>query len=124
MDGDFTSAMATLHTQMNTHSQNPTSNMSIEDGAWTHVRVVVNTSTGGEFFLNEEPAGLIDVNDSQIPAGDFGSNDCFQSGEDCDELYIGRMGAGCDCNYFHGLLDDVRIGNNDVHTLGVYRRRG
>ena len=51
-------------------SQNPTSNMSIEDGVWTHVRVVVNTSTGGEFFVNEEPAGLIDVNDSQIPAGD------------------------------------------------------
>ena len=98
-------------------SQNPTSNMSIEDGVWTHVRVVVNTSTGGEFFVNEEPAGIIGVNDSQIPAGDFGSNDCFQSGEDCDELYIGRMGAGCDCNYFHGLLDDVRIGNNEEYTL-------
>ena len=98
-------------------SQNPTSNLSIEDGVWTHVKVAVNTTTGGEFFINQQPAGLIDVNDSQIPMGDFGSNDCFQSGEDCDELYIGRMGAGCDCNYFYGLMDDVRISDSYEFTL-------
>ena len=93
-------------------SQNPTSNMSIEENVWTHVKVIVSTAYAGEFFIDNQSAGLIDINKSQIPAGDFGSNDCFQSGEDCDELYIGRMGAGCDCNYFQGMLDDVRIGNN------------
>ena len=93
-------------------SQNPISNVSVSEGVWTHVRVVVNTNTGGEFFIDNQSAGLIDVNDSQIPSGDFGSNDCFQSGDDCDELYIGRMGAGCDCNYFSGLLDDVIIGDS------------
>ena len=34
-----------------------------------------------------------------------------------DELYIGRMGAGCECNYFQGLLDDVRIGSHEEYTL-------
>ena len=98
-------------------SQNPMSNKTVEEGVWTHVKVIVNTTSGGEFFIDQEPAGIIDVNESQIPPGDFGSNDCFQSGEDCDELYIGRMGAGCDCNYFYGLMDDVRIGNSEEYTL-------
>ena len=93
-------------------SQNPTSNMPIQENVWTHVKVIVSTAYAGEFFIDNQSAGLIDINKSQIPAGDFGSNDCFQSGDDCDELYIGRMGAGCDCNYFQGMLDDVRIGNN------------
>tara|TARA_B110000444_G_scaffold146725_1_gene137168 strand:- start:16510 stop:19995 length:3486 start_codon:yes stop_codon:yes gene_type:complete len=90
-------------------SANPTSNVSIQENVWTHIKVIVDTQGGGEFFIDNESAGLIDVNDSQIPAGDFGSNDCFQSGDDCDELYIGRMGAGCDCNHFHGMMDDLRI---------------
>jgi len=90
-------------------SANPTSNVSIQENVWTHIKVIVDTQGGGEFFIDNESAGLIDVNDSQIPAGDFGSNDCFQSGDDCDELYIGRMGASCDCNHFHGMMDDVRI---------------
>jgi hypothetical protein len=94
-------------------SANPTSNISIQENVWTHIKVIVDTQLGGEFFIDNQSAGLIDVNDSQIPAGDFGSNDCFQSGEDCDELYIGRMGAGCDCNYFKGMMDDVVISGGD-----------
>ena len=90
-------------------SGNPISNVSIQENVWTHIKVVINTQSGGEFFIDNTSVGLIDVNDSQIPAGDFGSNDCFQSGDDCDELYIGRMGAGCDCNYFKGMMDDVVI---------------
>ena len=101
-------------------SQNPTSNDSIQEGVWTHVKVVVNSQSGGEFFIDNQSAGLIDVNDSQIPAGDFGSNDCFQSGDDCDELFIGRMGAGCDCNYFQGMLDDIRIGNSMNESVWVF----
>jgi len=105
-------------------SQNPISNISISEGVWTHVKVVVNTNTGGEFFIDNQSAGLIDVNDSQIPSGDFGSNDCFQSGDDCDELYIGRMGAGCDCNYFAGLLDDVVIGDSSNLTFSWEFKEG
>ena len=101
-------------------SKNPTSNTSIQTGVWTHVKVVVNSQTGGEFFIDNVSSGLIDVNKSQIPDGDFGSNDCFQSGEECDELYIGRMGAGCDCNYFYGLLDDVRIGNSYSESVWMF----
>ncbi|MDP6869693.1 MAG: lectin-like protein [Candidatus Poseidoniaceae archaeon] len=92
-------------------SSNPMSNISIQENVWTHVRVIVDTQGGGEFFIGNNSAGMIDVNDSQIPQGDFGSNDCFQSGSDCDELYIGRMGAGCDCNYFRGMIDDLIISN-------------
>ena len=93
-------------------SQNPKSSVAIQENVWTHIKVVVSTAYAGEFFIDNQSAGLIDINKSQIPAGDFGSNDCFQSGEDCDELYIGRMGAGCDCNHFKGMMDDLRIGNN------------
>ena len=101
-------------------SRNPTSNATIQEGVWTHVKVVVDSENGGEFFIDNESAGLIDANYSQIPAGDFGSNDCFQSGEDCDELYIGRMGAGCDCNYFRGMMDDVRIGNAENESVWMF----
>ena len=101
-------------------SQNPTSNVTINEDIWTHIKVVVNSSTGGEFFIDNQPAGLIDVNDSQIPAGDFGSNDCFQSGDDCDELFIGRMGAGCDCNYFQGMIDDVTIRNSMNQSVWAF----
>ena len=96
------------------------SNISVQEGVWTHVKVVVNNENGGEFFIDNQSAGLIDINKSQIPNGDFGSNDCFQSGEDCDELYIGRMGAGCDCNYFYGLLDDVKIGNSNNESIWMF----
>ena len=56
--------------------------MTVQEGVWSHVKVVVDSDTGGEFFIDGIPAGLIDVNYSQIPSGDFGSNDCFQSGEE------------------------------------------
>ena len=101
-------------------SKNPISNISIPEGVWTHVKVVINSTIGGEFFIDNQSAGLIDAENSQIPKGDFGSNDCFQSGEDCDELYIGRMGAGCDCNYFRGMLDDVRIGNGANESIWMF----
>ena len=99
-------------------SANPTSSVSIQENVWTHIKVIVDAQLGGEFFIDNQSAGLIDVNDSQIPEGDFGSNDCFQSGEDCDELYIGRMGAGCDCNYFKGMMDDVVISGNSQDDAG------
>ena len=90
-------------------SQHPVSNQSVEINTWTHVRVNIDLDIGGEFFINGEPAGLIESEEAKIPLGDFGSNDCFTSGEECDEFYIGRMGAGCDCNYFEGMMDNLSI---------------
>ena len=73
-------------------SQHPTSNTSINAEEWTQVSVLIEAGSYGEFFINGEPAGIIPVEDTNIPQGDFGSNNCYQSGEDCDELFIGRMG--------------------------------
>ena len=92
-------------------SKNPISNMSITENNWTHVKVVIEEDSYGEFYIDGNPAGIIDAEDSKIPLGDFGSNNCFQNGLECDELIIGKMGAGCDCNYFMGMIDDLRISN-------------
>ena len=97
-------------------SQNPVSNMSITENNWTHVKVVVEENSYGEFFIDQIPAGTFDGANATIPTGDFGSNSCFQDGLECDELYIGRMGAGCDCNYFMGMIDDVIISNSATES--------
>ena len=97
-------------------SRHPTSNTSINADEWTQVSVIIEAGTYGEFFINGEPAGIIQVEDTNIPQGDFGSNDCYQSGADCDELFIGKMGAGCDCNYFSGMIDNVTISNSTEST--------
>ena len=93
-------------------SQHPTSNQTIPVDAWAHIEIEVVEGVGGEFRVNGESAGIISAEKALIPAGDFGSNDCFTSGDDCDELFIGSMGAGCACNYFNGMLDNVSIGTN------------
>ena len=99
-------------------SQHPKSEVAIPLYEWSHIELVFVESIGsgygsfGEFRINGEPAGNISADVSTIPQGDFGSNDCYESGESCDELYIGRMGAGCDCSYFEGLIDDVMIGTD------------
>ena len=92
-------------------SKHPTSNTTINSGEWTHVKVIVEEGTYGEFFIDGQPSGMFEIEDAKIPLGDFGSNNCYQSGDECDELYIGRMGAGCECNYFRGMLDNVTIRN-------------
>ena len=99
-------------------SQHPMSNTTVSVNNWTHVRVDIEVGVGGEFFINEQAAGLIDSNDAQIPLGDFGSNDCYTSGDDCDEFYIGRMGSGCDCNHFEGLIDNVTVSNGSSTPQG------
>lgn len=98
-------------------SQHPTSNQSILPEAWSHIEVQVIEGVGGEFRINGVPAGVISAEQAKIPAGDFGSNDCFTSGDSCDELFIGSMGAGCECNYFHGMLDNLSIGTN-ISVMG------
>ena len=97
-------------------SRNPVSNLSIDENVWTEIAVVIEEGVGGYFLIDGEEAGEIMSNDANIPQGDFGSNDCYQSGEECDELFIGKMGAGCDCNYFMGMIDSVSVSNQE-HSL-------
>ena len=90
-------------------SKHPKSNLTIPTDSWVEVRVEIDPANGGEFFINNESAGNISAEDAKIPAGDFGSNNCYQNNDSCDELYIGKMGAACDCNYFAGMIDDLYI---------------
>ena len=94
------------------------------ENEWAHLAITVEEGIGGAFWIDGERIANISADDAVIPAGDFGSNSCFQSGEDCDEFYIGRQGAGCDCNHYFGVLDDFRVWDralteqeiSDAHT--------
>jgi len=97
-------------------SQHPNSNRTISEDVWTEVTVEIQENIGGQFYIDGIPAGEISAEDALIPQGDFGSNDCYQSGEDCDELFFGKMGAGCDCNFYYGMIDYIVISNIE-HTL-------
>ena len=97
-------------------SRHPVSNITVEVDAWTHVQVNVVVGEGYTFHLNGQEAGVVMDEDAAIPLGDFGSNDCFESGEDCDEFYIARMGAGCDCSYFEGVLDNITVRSGVNHN--------
>ena len=97
-------------------SRHPVSNGTVEMNTWTHVQVNVVVGEGYTFHLNGEEAGVVLDDEATIPLGDFGSNDCFESGDACDELFLARMGAGCDCSHFEGVLDNitVRAGSNQA----------
>ena len=91
-------------------SKHPQSNLTIPSDDWVKVRVDIYPGNGGgKFFIDDEFAGNISSEDAKIPTGDFGSNSCYENNDTCDELYIGRMGAACDCNHFAGMIDDVAI---------------
>jgi len=90
-------------------SKHPTSNASIDEDTWYTVGVEILEGVGGFFTIDGVPAGNISAEDAKIPLGDFGSNDCYASGDSCDELFIARMGAGCDCYHFEGIIDDVTV---------------
>ena len=97
-------------------SQHPVSNGTLTAETWSHIQVSVETGVGYTFHINGEDAGTVLDDDAGIPLGDFGSNDCYENELDCDELYVARMGAGCDCNHFEGVLDNitVRAGANNT----------
>ena len=90
-------------------SQHPVSNGTVEVDAWSHIQVSVVVGEGFTFHINGVEAGVVLDEDASIPLGDFGSNDCYETGLDCDELYLARMGAGCDCNHFEGVLDNITV---------------
>ena len=96
-------------------SRHPVSNGSVAVDTWSFIQVLAITGEGYTFFINGEEAGVVLDEDASIPLGDFGSNDCYENELACDELYIARMGAGCDCNHFEGVLDNmtVRSGTNE-----------
>ena len=103
-------------------SKHPKSDISIETDVWYTIGVNLIEGVGGEFTINGTKVGNISAENAKIPAGDFGSNDCYTSGDSCDELYIARMGAGCDCYYFEGIIDDVTIAfeENGTWTLASH----
>jgi len=74
----------------------PSSEVELFKNEWVHLAITVEAGIGGTFWLDGQPAGNISAGDAVIPDGDLGSNECYQSGEDCDEFYLGRQGAGCD----------------------------
>jgi hypothetical protein len=90
-------------------SKHPVSNGTVLANDWSLVGVTVEVGVGYTFHINGAEAGVILDENAQVPLGDFGSNDCFSNGLACDEFYIARMGAGCDCNHFEGMLDNLSI---------------
>ena len=90
-------------------ARHPISNGTLAADTWSHVQVNVVVGEGYAFSIDGAEVGVVTDTAAQIPLGDFGSNDCFQSGDACDELFIGKMGAGCDCGYFDGLLDNITV---------------
>lgn len=95
-------------------SRHPVSNETVAVDTWSFIQVLAVAGEGYTFFIDGEEAGVVLDDEASIPLGDFGSNDCYENGLACDELYIARMGAGCDCNHFEGVLDNmtVRSGTN------------
>ena len=99
-------------------SRHPVSNGTLEVETWSFIQVLAVAGEGYTFFINGEEAGVVLDDEATIPLGDFGSNDCYENELDCDELYIARMGAGCDCNHFEGVLDNMTVRSGiDVSTL-------
>ena len=90
-------------------ARHPISNGTLAADTWSHVQINVVVGEGYTFSIDGAEVGVVTDTAAQIPLGDFGSNDCFQSGDACDELFIGKMGAGCDCGYFDGLLDNITV---------------
>ena len=90
-------------------SRHPSSNGTVPVDTWSFIQVLAVAGEGFTFFINGEEAGVVLDEDASIPLGDFGSNDCYENELACDELYLARMGAGCDCNHFEGVLDNMTV---------------
>jgi len=100
-------------------SKHPKSESTVPSDEWVQVIVTLEEGVGGAFYINGQYAGNISSTDANIPDGDFGSNTCYEDNLDCDEFYIGRMGAGSDSNYFEGLIDDVMIWNRTFNATEI-----
>jgi gliding motility-associated-like protein len=67
----------------------------IPNGAWSHVAVTWD-GTNLSFYIN----GVLDSYYPSIPNTYTTGNNPF---------YIGRQGWNCNCNYFNGSIDEVRV---------------
>ncbi|OJJ21013.1 hypothetical protein BKI52_10590 [marine bacterium AO1-C] len=68
--------------------------------AWNHVAAVFNNTTKTvTFYLNGAPDGT----------GTFTTLPLNNT--DVNPLYIGRQGTTCNCNFFNGSIDELRIWN-------------
>ncbi|WP_416867652.1 MAG: FG-GAP-like repeat-containing protein [Imperialibacter sp.] len=68
--------------------------------SWAHVAVSFNSTTRDvAFFVNGVAAGT--ANYSIVPS----------SHGDTNPLFIGKQGFGCNCNFFDGRVDEVKIWN-------------
>ena len=89
------------------------------ENEWAHLAITVEEGVGGAFWIDGQWVANISAEDAIIPMGDFGSNSCYQSGSDCDEFYVARQGAGCDCNHYIGSLDDIKVWNRSLSAQEV-----
>ena len=89
------------------------------ENEWAHLAITVVEDVGGAFYIDGQWVANISAEDAVIPSGDFGSNSCYQSGADCDEFYVARQGAGCDCNHYSGALDDIKVWNRSLSAQEV-----
>lgn len=70
-----------------------------QDGStWSHIAVTVQDEVGTTFYINGLP----------VASNDIGGSFPVQFGD----LYIGKQGASCQCNYFNGEIDEIRIWDN------------
>lgn len=70
------------------------------ENVWTHVAIVVVKNTSVTFYING-----INVGSSTLS-----SHTVINNGSSGD-LFLGYQGTGCNCNYFKGAMDEVRIWN-------------
>lgn len=68
----------------------------VPTNAWTHVAVTYD-GTNKVFYIN----GVLD-HSAHVPGT------IYESGS---PIFIGRQGTTCNCNFFHGHIDEVRIWN-------------
>ncbi|MFT6947668.1 MAG: hypothetical protein ACJARP_002095, partial [Vicingaceae bacterium] len=82
----------------NSNALNCPSFSTVPIGKWTHVAIVVNENVQTDFYIN----GVL-VGSSTNPLHTTINNGSNQ------DLIIGKQGTGCNCNYWNGNLDEIRV---------------
>ncbi|HPB30326.1 MAG TPA: choice-of-anchor Q domain-containing protein, partial [Candidatus Sumerlaeota bacterium] len=83
------------------------STKSVPMGKWTHVAVSYD-GQDKRFFINGEPDSTV-----SCPGSIYGS---------VDSIYIGRQGTECNCNFFDGFMDEVRIWHRALDAQEIKSR--
>ncbi|TXC81599.1 LamG-like jellyroll fold domain-containing protein, partial [Luteibaculum oceani] len=84
------------------------SNSTFSTNQWTHVAVSYDYSNGqATFYINGQADGTKTFTNAPTYAGDQNS------------LFIGKQGYGCNCNYFDGVIDEVRIWNKQKSATEI-----